>query len=446
MSRRPDLRPPAACSRALRATAGLALLLAAAAGPVRAADPLRVGSSGDYPPFSEVRPDSQAESGTRYEGFDIALARAYAKERGLALEIVSFRWPELLDALGAERFDVAMSGITVRPERSAAGRFTVPVVESGALVLARQPERWSEIDDLDRTRVRIGVNAGGHLERVARQRLPRATLLAIPDNRAVRRALSDRLVDAVVTDVFEAPVWRRDFEGVEELEVFGPFTLDRKALLVHPGKPELAADLDAWLLARERDGRLALLRREWLGVETSPVATAFGALLAAVDERLALMPMIGAVKRRDGVPLEVPERESLVIDAGVAAALEAAGRLDAPPPPPAAVRRFFRALLEAAKEAQWKATQDPDYAPPEALPDLDAALRPALLRIGERIAAMLVSLPGDLERDAVRSAARTSLRAPYVSGVSRRAIADAITALAGAERPVETAPASLPAR
>ena len=43
-------------------------------------------------------------------------------------------------------------------------------------------------------------------------------------------------------------------------------------------------------------------------------------------------------------------------------------------------------------------------------------------------------LPDDLDRDAVRTAAQSSLRAPYVSRVSKRSIADAITALASAER------------
>ena len=42
---------------------------------------LRVGTSGDYPPFSLAR-DQRT---TDYEGFDIALARAYAADRQLAL-------------------------------------------------------------------------------------------------------------------------------------------------------------------------------------------------------------------------------------------------------------------------------------------------------------------------------------------------------------------------
>ena len=144
-----------------------------------------MGTSGDYAPFS------LAAEGGEPSGFDVEVARRYAKERGLELEFVRFRWPNLLRDLEAGRFDLAMSGITVVPRRSLAGRFSVPVAESGAVLLTREPERWKTLDELDRPDLRIGVNAGGYLEQVARRRFPRATLLAIPSNQAVREALLD---------------------------------------------------------------------------------------------------------------------------------------------------------------------------------------------------------------------------------------------------------------
>ncbi|MEE8508282.1 MAG: transporter substrate-binding domain-containing protein, partial [Myxococcota bacterium] len=387
---------------------------------------LRVGTSGDYAPFSI---SSGEESGLP-EGFSVAIARAYAEERGLALEFVPFRWANLIPALNAERFDVAISGVTVRPERSAAGRFTVPVVETGAVLLVRQPERWSKVEDLDRGDVRIGVNAGGHLERVARERFPRAVLISIRNNLAVRTALVEETLHAAVTDTLEAPIWLRDTQG---LAVLGPFTRDRKAILVRRDRPALAADLNDWLMERESDGSLAALRRRYLGESAGrPVATALGSLLAAIDERLALMPWVGVAKRRSGLPLEVPEREELVLDAVVAEVRAAADRAGVAPPPDVSVHRLFRAQMEAAKEVQWKAVKDRTYAVPEPLPDLNTSLRPGLIRIGERIAQLLLKLPRDLEATRVREAALEELRAPYLSERSALAIADAIAVLSRA--------------
>ena len=412
----------------------LALAFGAAGAAAQASRALRIGTSGDYALFSVVAEDGKGS----FEGFDIAVARAYAQERGLAIEFVRFRWPQLTTGVARGQFDVAMSGVTVRHERSAAGRFTVPVVETGAVLIVRQPERWAELEDLDRQDLRIGVNAGGHLERVARGRFPRATLVAIRDNRAVRHALIEANIHAAVSDSLEAPIWLR---GTEGLAVFGPFTKDRKAYLVSEGRPGLGADLDAWLLARERDGTLAGLRREYLGEAAAPaVATPLASLLAAIDERLALMPMIGAAKRRSGLPLEVPEREEAVLDAAVASALSAATRAGAAPPPERAVRALFRAQMEAAKEVQWNAVSDPNFSAPEPLPDLNASLRPAVLRIGQRIAQLLLALPQGLDPAPVREAAREALRTPRLSEPSILAIADAIAALSQAPRETTAIP------
>jgi cyclohexadienyl dehydratase len=229
-----------------------------------------------------------------------------------------------------------------------------------------------------------------------------------------------------VTDTAEAPAWEGDAGDVVRL---GPFTRDRKAFLVRADADELAADLDGWILERERDGTLARLRREHLGASGQPLATPLSALLAAVDERLSLMPIVAVVKRSAGVPLEVPEREEIVLDRATTSALAAAHRADVRAPSSLDIRSFFRVQMEAAKQVQRKAVQDAAYAPDSPLPDLDRDLRPALLRIGERIARLSILLPGNLEPASVRAAAEDALRAPYLRNASRRAIADAVVDL-----------------
>ena len=288
----------ARCVRALLC-AWLASGLAAESGQAEA---LRVGTSGDYAPFS-VKLDGNPPD---FEGFDIAVARAYAKARGLEIEFVRFRWPELNRGLLTNRFDLAMSGVTVRPERSAIGRFTIAAVQTGAVVIAQPKDRFLEVDDLNHQNVRIGVNLGGHLEHVAYANFPAATLIAIPDNAMVLSALMDGSIDAAVTDDLEAPGWML---GGKDLALFGPFTEDRKAYLVRADREQLAANLSSWLLEREADGTLARLREQYFDIPDSPkLASPLRALLAAIDERLSLMPLVGIAKRRASLPLVVPKR------------------------------------------------------------------------------------------------------------------------------------------
>lgn len=412
----------------MRALAPLLLALLAAISPARGRElgPLRVGTSGDYPPFSFSPAGVVAEP----QGFDLAVARSFAADRQRALELVRFRWPDLLSDLAADRFDVAMSGITVRPERSIAGSFTVPVAASGAVALVRETAGLAELASLDRGNVRIAVNRGGHLERVARARFPRAAIAAIPDNAGVREALLSGRADAVITDTLEAPIWREGVEGVVQL---GPFTSDLKAYLVHPARRQLARELDAWLIAREGDGTLAALRARHLGHGDCPrTADPVSALLAALGERLDLMPLVAEAKRRTGAPVTVPERESNVIDAALAASREAARDAGLAPLPDRAVRALFEAQIAAAKEIQRAVLSGP--AARTSAADLDTALRPALARIGERIARLLPLLPARIDRRALADRARERLRTPGLSDGARDALVEAVLELARAPR------------
>jgi cyclohexadienyl dehydratase len=405
----------------------LALIAATSPNAAQHAPPLRIGVSGDYPPFS-FAPEGDP---TELQGFDLAVVRAYAADQHRELEMVRFRWPELLSDLAADRFDVAMSGITIRPERSLAGIFSVPVMASGAVVLVRENAGFADLASLNHPEAKIGVNQGGHLERVTRAHFPEAAITAIPENAAVRGALLDENVDAVVTDTLEAPIWLEGSEGVLQL---GPFTRDLKAYLVHPDRKELAAKLDAWLLARESDGTLAALRQRYLGYGGSPrTAEPVSALLAAVGERLDLMPLVAEAKRATGTPVTVPEREARVVDAALAATREAASNAHRGPVSDGTVRSFFEAQIAAAKEIQRAtlAAGPVEGSPPA---DLDTSLRPTLLRLGNRIAYLLQKLPARIDRSNLEDCSRQRLRTPGLSEGARDALVEAILAFSEARR------------
>jgi cyclohexadienyl dehydratase len=315
-----------------------------------------------------------------------------------------------------------MSGITVRPERSLAGNFSVPVATSGAVALVPAASSIRHASDLDRTGLRIAVNAGGHLERTARQHFPRATIQAIPDNAAVMDALAEGRADAVITDTQEAPHWRTRVAGLRQV---GPFTRDRKAWLVGAERPDLAADLDAWLVDRERGGQMGSWRAQYLaesGEDAGTPRPVLSALLAAIAERLALMPLVAEAKRDSQSPVEVPERERRVLDAALARVRAAEAEADRPPGtqvPADAVRALFGAQIEAAKAIQRRILAGPRPPGSPAPPALDSALRPALLRIGDRIAWLVVRLPRQIPDAEIlarsqRELAALGLSAPLV--------------------------------
>jgi cyclohexadienyl dehydratase len=427
-SRRPERRLTPLGQAWGRALAIVAALLAAAQGASAAERTLRVGVTGDYPPLC-----ARSEAG-EYVGFDPDVARAFAAERGYAVEWVPVTWPELAAALAAGRFDVAMTGVTVRTDRSIAGRFTLPVAESGAVVLVRDPELASEAA-LAQPGLPLRVNAGGHLERFARARFPNAAIHALPDNRAVRDAFVSGTARAVVTDTLEAPHWRA---LAPDSAAVGPLSRDAKAYWLPADRGTLAQELDAWLLASEADGTLARLRMQHLGAAaaTRPTALPALALVAALAERLALAPAVAEAKRVSGAPVLVAEREAELLAAAVASVRKTAQRERLPAPQPRALEAFFGALFEASRAVQTAvlavAAADGAERP---VYDLDAELRPALARVTDRVAALLPRLPARLDENALaEELAARSAGLPGFDEAQHAKLAMALAALASAPR------------
>lgn len=431
------------CSFACRAPAAPTAPTTPGIGPARVAvvpraGAIRAGTSGDYPPLSRW-------VGERPEGFAPALLEAFAGSGRHDVVWTRFKWPELVADLRGGRFDVAADGITVRPERSVAGRFTVPIARGGAVLLLRRPpwaasgpgtaassndgtvgEALAALRALDRPELRVVVNRGGHLERVTRSLFLSAKVTAIAENSAVREALARGDADAALTNTFEAPRWAEGLAGVERL---GPLTRDTTALWVAADREELAERLDSWLLAEEESGRLGALRTGALGPGGGgPSARPVDALLAATAERLALMPIVFATKQRANKPIEDARQEDRVIAAGTNAVAKAAVARGVAPPPRERVVAFFRAQIEAAKVVQVAVTAPPD-APTFTLDEL----RDATARITARMAFLLVRVPssratGAAGRAAVMSLARAELADTRLDAAHVDALASTLAA------------------
>lgn len=315
----------------------LALLLACAE---EKRPPLRVGTSGDYAPFSRAG-----------EGFDIDAAELVAESLGRDVVLVPFRWPELEAQVRADAFDVAMSGVTWRPERAVVGRMSLSVATGGPCWLgAASPKS-------------VAVNRGGVLERFARAHFPDARIETVDENLALPAELASGKVEAIVTDSFELGAFARPDDPAHCMAA-----RDRKVWWIAPARvAELGPALDAFVRGREPE--LDVLRAKWFG-EAQPQNEA-DRLVDLIARRLTFMPAVGAWKAAHGKPIEDLAQETRVLDevARHAANLE----LD-----PEAVRALFALQIELAKKVQTRA------AAPEATLDLETQLRPALAELSER--------------------------------------------------------------
>lgn len=209
---------------------------------IRAAGVLRVGTTGDYTPFSLLRPD-----GT-YEGADIAMAHDLAARIGVRIAFVPTVWVELLDDFLADKFDIAMGGVTVTPARAERAFFSVPTFVDGKRPLCRREDRdrFTSIEAINQPGVRVIANPGSANEAFARANFTRAEVMIHHDNASVFRELVAGRADVMVTDGLEADHQAQLHPELCAVPVAAPFTRLEKAYMF-ARDPALKDFIDAWL-------------------------------------------------------------------------------------------------------------------------------------------------------------------------------------------------------
>lgn len=219
---------------------------------IRSRGVLRVGTTGDYKPFTFRQLDGS------YTGADIAMARRLADRLGVRLEVVPTAWATLLPDFTAGKFDVAMGGVSVNAPRAAAGTFSSVTYVDGKRPVARcaDQDRFNAVDAIDQPGVRVVVNPGGTNEEFARASFHRATVTVHPDNTTVFDEIIANRADVMVTDGIEADHQAFLHPELCPAHVAQPFTRLEKAYLL-PRDPDLATLVDGWLADERASGEAA---------------------------------------------------------------------------------------------------------------------------------------------------------------------------------------------
>ena len=198
---------------------------------IRTAGVLRVGTTGDYKPFSFRGPD-----GT-YTGANIDMARKFAASLGVKVTFVPTVWAQLSADYDANRFDIAMGGVTNLPPRAAKGPFAHTVYVDGKRPIAgcADRDRFVSIDSINQPGVRVVVNPGASNEDFARANFPAAHMTIHADNATVFDEIAGHRADVMVTDGIEVDHQAFIHQGVLcPTATPQPFTHLEKAYWVQP--------------------------------------------------------------------------------------------------------------------------------------------------------------------------------------------------------------------
>lgn len=231
---------------------------------------LRVGTTGDYKPFTFRKLDTGA-----YVGLDVEMAESLAQALGVKLEIVPTAWPTLMKDFTDNKFDIAMGGVSVTLDRQKRGFFSVPYQRDGKTPITRceNKDRYSTLEQIDRPEVQLIVNPGGTNERFARANVKQAKLTVYPDNVTIFDQIIAGKADLMITDAIETQLQQRLHPELCAVHPDKPFDFSEKAYWI-PRDGVFKAFVDQWLRLQIESGVFAKATDKWLGYAwNAPSAT-----------------------------------------------------------------------------------------------------------------------------------------------------------------------------
>jgi polar amino acid transport system substrate-binding protein len=242
----------------LAASASLLTLMSA----TLAETALSVGAYPTNPPF-----ETKTANGN-FEGFEVDVVNEAAKRAGMTTNIADYGFQALFAAIASKRIDVAISSITITPDRLKSVSFTQPYYDSDMGVATKAESPIKDVADL-KGKI-VGYLSGSTAEKWVKDNQTADGFADVKGYKAQQDLLLDLSVgrtDAVVSDI---PGMQFAFKTMKGLVVKDRIkTGEQYGLMMGKDDPNLAKLNDA-LSAMKGDGTLAEIHEKWFG--TAPVA------------------------------------------------------------------------------------------------------------------------------------------------------------------------------
>jgi cyclohexadienyl dehydratase len=220
---------------------------------------LRVGTTGDYKPFTY-----HDQAANTFEGFDIDLASNLGQALGVKVEFVKTSWPTLMKDFTEGKFDVGFGGISYTYDRAKKAYFSQPYLREGKTPITRceNAPKFQTVADIDKPGVRVIVNPGGTNEKFARANLKTATITVFPDNTKIFDEIVKGNADLMITDASETRYQQKLKKELCAVHPDTPFNFSEKAYLL-PRDDHMLHFVDGWLRTIREDGTYKAINAKW---------------------------------------------------------------------------------------------------------------------------------------------------------------------------------------
>lgn len=222
-----------------------------------AADVLNVGSYPSNPPF-EYKNDSGA-----FEGFEVDIVTEAAKRVGLKPEIADYGFQALFAGTTSKRIDVAISSITITPDRLKSQSFTQPYYDSDMGVATKADSTIKGLGDLKGKT--IGVLSGSTGDKWVKDNAAANGFGDVKGYNAQQEMFLDLgagRVDAVISDI---PGMEYLFVKMKGFTVKDRIKTGEQYGLMMTKDHPLLGKINGAITEMKKDGTLAKIHKKWFG-------------------------------------------------------------------------------------------------------------------------------------------------------------------------------------
>ncbi|GIO88618.1 cyclohexadienyl dehydratase [Paenibacillus faecis] len=222
---------------------------------------IRVGMTGDYKPFTYLNPKTN-----EFEGYDVDAAKELAKDLGVEVRFVKTTWSDMMKDLQADKFDIAVGGVTRNTARQKTAYVSQGYVTFGKapLIRAEDKDKYKTLEDINKPSVRIGVNPGGTNEVFVRQHLTKANVTVVENNLDIPHLVADGTYDVMITDTVEAMTYAKADSRLYAALTDKPFTKSEKGFMIPRGDFVYASYLEMWMDEMKLQGKFDALFKKWM--------------------------------------------------------------------------------------------------------------------------------------------------------------------------------------
>lgn len=195
-------------------------------------------------------------------GFEVDIAQKVADSLGVTLVYQDYDWDKLFPAaIQSGEVDLAMSAITITPERQKEMLFSIPYFNGGQSIVTKKTDTSiSSIQDLRNKRIGVEVETTSY--DAVKDYAPPESILSYGNSAELVAALATDKIDALVIDYVEAASIVKQNQA---LKLAGePFTQEYYGIATRLENTALIDRANTILREIKRNGQLKQLEDTWM--------------------------------------------------------------------------------------------------------------------------------------------------------------------------------------